>query len=305
MPLIRVNGTAAGLRLHQSPADPIAALRRQALAGSGPVIVMVHGFRFRPGHARACPHAHIFSLDDTPCRKQVSWPRRLGFGAAAPDAGLGIAFGWDSRGMIRDAYARAADAGAALARVIRTVREAAPHRPMHAIAHSLGARVALQALPYLQHGDIGRIISLNGAEFSAEARAALAAGAGPAAELIAVRGRENAGYELMLERFVDPAHRGDRALGRASLTGPRLLDLCIDRPVIMARLAALGFPLGPSRRIICHWSPYLRDGALTLYAALMRESERLPLDLLRIPTTTAAAPAAAQALRPLGWHAPS
>ncbi|MEZ5714304.1 MAG: alpha/beta fold hydrolase [Paracoccaceae bacterium] len=303
MPLIRVNQQDDGLALHRSPAPARVALRHAAQGGRGPVIVMVHGFKFRPYAGPDCPHDHIFAMRDGACWKARSWPRGLGFGGGQRDEGLGLAFGWDSMGPIRQVYGRAARAGAVLADAIRAIRSAAPDRPVHAIAHSLGTRVVLQALPHLAPGDIGRIISLNGAEFAGTARAALERGAGPAAEFIAVSGRENAGYELLLERFVAPEQRGDRALGRARLHGPGRVHLRLDRAAQAERLIALGYPLAPERRLVCHWSSYLRGGALGFYAGLMRQADSLPLSLLQpveLPPERAG-----WTLLPMGWKASS
>ena len=308
MPLIRVNQQDDGLALHRSPAPALAALRHAARQGGGaqnaPVIVMVHGFKFRPGDAADCPHTHIFAPEDAQCWKAVSWPRALGLSEERGDDALGIAFGWHSKGMIWNAYGAAARAGEDLARAIRAVRAAAPGRPVHAIAHSLGARVVLQALPHLAAGDLGRIIALNPAEFRSPAEAALATPAGRAAELIAVTGRENAVYDLMLERLVQPERRGDRALGWGLPEGPGRLMLRLDRPAVVAHLDRLGFPLAPRRRLMCHWSPYLREGAMTLYAALMRQAQRLPLEALAVPERQTVRPDPAPGL-PWGSGAPS
>lgn len=304
MSVIRVNQREEELALHRSPAPALAALRHAARGGDGPVIVMVHGFKFRPGSAGACPHEHVFSLRDAACRKGLSWPRALGL-AREEDGALGLAFGWDSKGMIWNAYSRAAQAGQALALAIRTLRAAAPHREVHAIAHSLGARVVLQALPHLAAGDLGRIVALNAAEFRSPAETALSTPAGRAAELIAVTGRENAGYDMMLERLVAPEARGDRALGWGLPPGPGRLMLRLDRPAVAAHLERLGFPLASRRRRMCHWSPYLRGGAMTLYAALMRQARSLPLEALHVPETAPRARGNATEPLPWGWKAPS
>lgn len=42
----------------------------------GPVVIMVHGFKYAPGHATECPHRHIFALaPERACFKVVGWPR--------------------------------------------------------------------------------------------------------------------------------------------------------------------------------------------------------------------------------------
>ena len=54
------------------------------------------------------------------------------------------------------------------------LRRIAPHRPVRAIAHSLGARVVLSALPHLTAGDLDRAVLLSPAEFAGPAAARLA-----------------------------------------------------------------------------------------------------------------------------------
>ena len=108
MPVVKVDADRA------LPEGLIPAAR--ALPGHAPLIVMIHGFRYSPAAAHCDPHRHILSLDPDPAdRRVLSWPRALGFGAGAPDEGLGLAFGWEARGMLGQAYARAGDAGRAVA----------------------------------------------------------------------------------------------------------------------------------------------------------------------------------------------
>ena len=304
MPVLRVNSAGGELQLHRSDTPALAALCEAARAGAGPAIVMLHGYSFRPGKGRDCPHEHIFALENGPCRKARSWPRALGIGDGSPEEGLALAFGWNASGKLWDAYGRAAEAGRTLARAVAAIRAAAPGRAVHVIAHSLGARVAFQALSHLEPGDIGRVITLNAAEYAGAAQAALARGAGPRAEVFAVSGGENRAYDFLFERLVAPGLGGDRALGRAPLEGPGRIALRLDRADVAERLAALGFPLAARRRRICHWSPYLRGGTMTLYSALMRQAGALPAELFRMPA--AEKPARAPALPlPMGRKAPS
>ncbi|PIE13658.1 MAG: hypothetical protein CSA70_05205 [Rhodobacterales bacterium] len=277
MPLVRINSTVNALGLHASPADPVVTLRQQAQSGTGPIILMVHGFKFQPGIVGACPHDHILSLDPVRCWKAVSWPRGLGFGTERACEGLGICFGWQAGGNLKDAYHNAARAGAVLARVVRLLRSAAPQRPIHGLGHSLGARVLLQALPHLDPGDMGRLITLNAAEFRGTAYQALDHGAGPSTDLIAVTGRENSVFDLIMEQLLTPASPRDRAMGRGMGTSPKCLDLRLDSKEVQEHLSALGFPLAPHHRRVCHWSPYLRPGAFELYNALLRHPQSLPL----------------------------
>ncbi|MEC9102756.1 MAG: alpha/beta hydrolase, partial [Pseudomonadota bacterium] len=138
MGILRINMTDAsgGIALHGAPEIPSAKALSAHQHRTGPVIVMIHGYRFAPGDARHCPHDHILSLrPDHRCRKALSWPRGLG-GDGTGDS-LGIAFGWPARGAFRKAYTRADQAGLALARLITLLRGQSPGRPVHVMAHSL------------------------------------------------------------------------------------------------------------------------------------------------------------------------
>lgn len=278
MPLIHLN---AGDDLPEAMPDP----------GPGPVIVMVHGFKYSPGHAKECPHRHIFSLSpERECFKVVSWPRGLGFDGMRPDEGLAVGFGWHARGSLWRAYREAARAGAALAATIRALRTRLPDRPVHAIAHSFGARVVLSALGHLEPGALGRVILLAGAEFGRHAAEALATPAGRAAEIINVTTRENDLYDFLLECLIAPPARGDRSLGLALPSGANVLTLQLDDPDTLAVLRGAGFGIAPPAARICHWSPYTRPGALPFYGALLRAPERLSLAQLRAALPERAAP---------------
>jgi pimeloyl-ACP methyl ester carboxylesterase len=246
------------------------------------VIVMLHGYKYAPGHARECPHRHIFSL--TPqreCFKVVSWPRGLGVGEGQADEGLGIGFGWHARGTLWRAYAEAARAGERLAQLVSLIRRHAPHRPIHALAHSLGARVLLCALPHLPEAALGRLILLAGAEFAGRAAEALATPAGRSTELINVTSRENDFYDFLLECLIPTPARDDRSLGLALPGGPKVLNLQLDHPETLAVLRLAGFEIGDPTARICHWSPYTRPGVFAMYQRLLREADTLSLAQLR------------------------
>ncbi|MEM9199547.1 MAG: alpha/beta hydrolase [Pseudomonadota bacterium] len=154
-----------------------------------PIAVLIHGYRFDPGTPDHDPHRLLYA--QAPARqsaKLASWTDGLGFGAG-PETGLAIGFGWPARAahlpsLVRlghtgfaEVYARAGAAGAALAALIAQIAHLAPNRPIDILAHSLGARVALSALPRLgpaAAGAVGRLILLGGAEYAGTARAALA-----------------------------------------------------------------------------------------------------------------------------------
>lgn len=250
-----------------------------ALPDGAPVIVMIHGFRFSPTVPGQSPHSHILSLEPVPdCWKAISWPRHLGFGRADTAHGLGIAFGWEARGTIWAAYAEAARAGAALARLMTRIDTLRPGTRVEVLAHSLGARVTLQALHHLDRPILGRAVLMAAAEFRRPAEAALATPAGRAAEFINITSRENDLFDFLIERLV-PRH-ADRALGHGIGRGSaNWIDIQLDQAETLEALAGLGHRIAPPHLRICHWSLYLRPGVFGLYRALLRD--RLPLAVLR------------------------
>ncbi|PZR00274.1 MAG: hypothetical protein DI533_06735 [Cereibacter sphaeroides] len=263
MPLVQV--TAEG---------PKASFDHEALRAAladlpcgAPVVVMIHGFRFAPGVGRHCPHTHILSL--TPNRADptaISWPRHLRLGGR--NAGLALAFGWWARGTIWHAHREAAEAGLALASLVATVREIDPSRSVDILAHSLGARVVLSALPLVEAGAFGRIILMAAAEFRAQAEAAIDSPAGLRAEVVNITTRENDMFDLCIETLISA---GAECCVGHGLSKPRAnwLDLQIDRPETVSALAGLGFRLAPRRNRVCHWSPYMRPGVFHLYRAIL------------------------------------
>ncbi len=269
--------------------DALAA----AVMPGAPVTVMIHGFRYAPGSGKSCPHRTLFA--EAPPRGQpriVGWPRKLGL----VRQGLGVGFGWHAAGTIWNAHGQAGRAGGALADLVRALRQAGSG-PVHVIAHSLGARVALSALPGLQAGDVGRMVLMSAAEFRRPAAAALATPAGRAAEVLNVTSRENDLFDGLLELLFAA---GLRDLGPALGTGlsaPNLTTLQIDGAGHRRALASLGFPLPDPGRRICHWSPYLRPGLFPLYRAVL--DGRLPLPLLAASLPARAAPRWSRLILPL------
>lgn len=235
------------------------------LPDTAPIVVMIHGWRYAPGFARDCPHGSILSLDPAPeDRRAVSWPRHLGLDG---QSGLGIALGWNALCDPWRAHMRAGATGAALAEIARTVH-AQTGRGVQVIAHSMGARVALAALPLVAPGQIDRLILLAAAETRGRALAALDTPAGRTVEVVNVTTRENDLFDACFEWGIHFGLRTSigQGLGR---TCDSWRDLWIDQPATLQSLSRLGHPLPDPPRRICHWSPYLRPGTIALYRALI------------------------------------
>lgn len=280
MPIIRINATGDTLTLHNSPQSPFSLLC-QTRHIQGPVILMSHGYRFRPGLATACPHQHFLSLPRTSSPTSFcSWPRQLGFGTGLQTEGLGIAFGWNARGSFWGALRRAHEAGRVLAELIRELHHLNPRRPIHFIGHSVGTELALEALHHIRPGSLNRIISLTGAAYQSRALRALATPAGRRAEFINITSRENDLFDFLYECLIPPPEQGDRSIG-SGLTAPNAITLQLDCPDTLNHLAHHAFAIHASRRRFSHWSSYTRPGALQVYQALLRSPNALSLADLR------------------------
>jgi pimeloyl-ACP methyl ester carboxylesterase len=267
MPLL--NATAAD-GLHGPP---------PAVAEGAPIVVMVHGYRFSPSRAAHDPFVHILSpVRRCPDWRAVPWPRHLGFRRDHPSEGLGLCFGWEARGSFWRAHAEAWRAGETLAAVIEELRAALPGRPVHAVAHSLGARVVLRALRLLRARSVERIVLMSPAEHRGAARAAMTSEAGLTAQVISVRSPENRAFDAALQLLV-PWPEPAVGLGLGGL--PNWLDLDPSDPGVLAVARRHGCRVAPRRLWVCHHSSYARPGLMRLYATLLRDPDRLPLPVLR------------------------
>lgn len=280
MTILRINAIGNELCLHGG-FHPLRGTLNRALKQPGPLVIMVHGYRFQPNDPIHCPHAHIFSSGaGHRCPKALSWPRHLGFARGNPEEGVAIAFGWYARGNLAEALAASHEAARALARLISLIRASAPERKVNLVAHSMGAHLALLAMMRVDRGDIARVIVLNAATYQNHAIKALNSPGGRSVELFNITSRENSIYDFLYERALPSTQTGDRTLAHG-LTAPNSITIRIDHPGVRRELAALGYPIASKLRWFCHWSTYLRPGVFPFYSALLRMPERLPMPLLR------------------------
>lgn len=282
MPILRLDAGYDGLNLTGTTRSPLEAARSAAVDGTGPVIVMIHGFKYDPGTPARSPHRTIFadSSDTTALRGHKSWLPGLGFDDDRRNHGLAIAFGWNARGTLWRAQASARSAGQHLGGIVRMIQEAAPQRPVHFVAHSLGSEVAFEALHALPRASIGRVFTIAAASYVSRATAALDSAAGRTAELFNIVSRENDLFDFLFERAIAPPEPGDRALG-AGLDRPNAVTLELDCPRSLLALQQFGARIAAPQRRVCHWSGYTRAGALAFFARALRRPETVPLAALR------------------------
>ena len=281
MTVIRLNQCPQSGRanLHGSGQNPTQALRKAAQPGE-PVVIMIHGYKYDPASPAHCPQTRIFAADHA-----GGWPVSLGL---VTSGAVGITFGWPARGPLHRAFAAASRAGAELARIIGQIHRQAPQNPVHLIAHSLGAEVALTALALAPKGAIGRIILLTGASFQSHAEAALQSPAGRTAEIINVVSRENDLFDCLFEWLIPAPAPLRKVLGQG-IDAVNALTLQLDCPKTLAGLARFGSIIAPSQTRICRWSGYTRSGAMAFYAKCLLDPHSLPLAHLRahLPATCA------------------
>lgn len=279
MPILRINATDAGLTLMDTPVPPRHRLFEMA-THPGPAIIMIHGYKYAPGVAGHCPHQKIFG------EQAHSWPTALGFNGTCPNEGLGIAFGWNARGSLRQVYARARELGESLATIIALLHRYAPQKQVHIIAHSMGTEIALSALPYLPAGAIDRMVLLTGASFGTQAAAMLRTRAGQTTEVLNITSRENDVFDAVFERILPAPIAKDSAIGNG-IAVPNALTMQIDCPQTLVGLHRIGIEIAPSTRRVCHWSAYKRPGIMNLYSQFVRTPAAFPLHRLEaaMPST--------------------
>jgi Alpha/beta hydrolase of unknown function (DUF900) len=280
MALIRINAQGETPVLHGSP-HPVASILKQTKSTDGPVIVMTHGYKFAPDSGTNCPHRDILSLPQEGGTGTTSqWPYQLGFGQGNQSEGLAIAFAWDGRCALWQALYRAKQAGKALAKVLCIVHRQNPQRPIHILCHSMGVEVALETLFHIPPGAVDRIISMTGATYQSRLVSALSTPSGRQTEFFNITSRENDIFDFLYERMMAPRVPGDQVIGHG-LDLSNALTLQLDCPKTLLHCARLGQFITPAQRRISHWSSYLRPGTMQFYQDLLRQREKLTLDLVR------------------------
>jgi pimeloyl-ACP methyl ester carboxylesterase len=228
------------------------------------------------------PFNQIFAVSpQSRCFKVASWPKGLGFDTDK-NTGLCIPFAWPAMSPMtlsrvpgtgfREIYERAAEAGKLLSHLVKLVHLIAPERQVDVVAHSLGARVALEASDAGARFD--RMILLSGAETAKRACDVLAKV--PDAQVFNFSTDVNAAYEAL---FAVSMPGSGRTLSKLPPL-PNVVTAKLDRWDVRDALAQLGYPIAAPERRICHWSTYTARGALAFYSALLRQRKSLSIPLI-------------------------
>lgn len=275
MTLLHVNAEGCLWRMRDAGGPDLAAWLDRLPEGL-PVPILIHGFRYAPAVPGRDPHATILSLAESLPDGDLPWPRHLGLTEDGPE--LGIGFGWHGYGSFWQARFEARRAGLALAALVARIRALSPGRRVTVLAHSLGARVVLSALPATTPGDIARAVLLFPAVLRSEVEEALGTRGALATEIVSVTSRENRLFDLIATFLASGGL--DRPAGGHAARHAGWTDLRIDCTETLTHLNLLGFAIGGPERRICHWSSYMRPGVFALYRALIAAAEPLPLDRL-------------------------
>jgi len=278
MPVLRLNIFEGQIHCPEAtdvPLRNVVAERLEALGPRDPVVILLHGYRYSPLCRFNDAHKLIFCerhRTEGPRRFSVSWPSALGFAPGQDRRGLCMPVSWDAKGPLRDVYHRAEEVGRQMADLLDLLAELEPGRPVHLMAHSLGARVALAAISVARCPVVRRLILLAPAEFGTKAELALQSRGGEAMEVLQVSPVENRFFDLLLSRGLGLYRGSGPTIGGGGVSARNWARLRIDTKEDLAQLAKMGFPVGSRTSRICHWSAYLRPGLMSLYSACFSEA---------------------------------
>lgn len=261
--------------------DQVTEITKSISSSTPPssIVIMIHGYQFDHRQSAHCPHATMFNPNPVAWDFRTrSWPDEL---KAHDTQSVAIGFSWPSRGKLKDAYDTAAQAGVALADLIKQLRAAYPDVAIQLMSHSLGARVALCAFPLLQAGDVTRALFLFPSEYKQAAEQALKTDLGKSAEILCVASTENYIFEQLFYWKQLAGAQAGPPFGRYQPDQSNVVTLWIDRPDVIADLNARGIDIGPREKRICHWSAYTRRGIFNLYGRWLLVPQSLPIHIVR------------------------
>ena len=274
------------------------------------VVVMVHGYDYDPtgnvGSSGDDPFYLVYGIPgaqygDPPVTVDPhnSWLPLVGEikldGTTGDD--LAIAFAWVSEDHFAqyadacwsNAYQYAAlDQAPLAAKALATVLAylCSKKVPVDVFAHSLGTRLASQAIGLLEPGKddafIRRVILLGGAEYCVDANVNMF---GRSFEVFNIASREDKVLTLGAEQMCHPvrANGSDaaRVIGREGLIGNyRWLDIQLDRESSVSWLAGKGYRVSAFNENdihpgawLNHWAYYMNDGNRAFLGDLLNKPE--------------------------------
>jgi len=191
------------------------------LPDNAPVVIYVHGHL-------DWPHPDVLQQ----AREQVglaitlNWPAKARFFGVVPD--------------VNQLYVDAGNAAPALAWLINLLGKLAPDKQIDMIAHSLGARVGLQTLPYLRQGNLARFVGLAAVEFSAYTLMALQAPIARDISFYNVTSAKPSLFHHMMHHLGPRPGPADGLLCRG-FAFPRAnwIDICLEKPAVQRPLTDL------------------------------------------------------------------
>lgn len=277
MAFIRVNSTNGHLF---NPGNPNLCfedrLRKtlQKTPSTTPIILFVHGYRYSPLIKETDPQSSLYAQGaGRACWKVKSWPHHLGLFDSDRPYAIGLAYGWDAAPRyklpifnLRDIYMRAYEEAQHLATVLHLIKQINPTRKIDFFAHSMGARVVLQAIHMAPDSNLGRVILLGGTEYSDTAYEVLKTPAAQSAEFYNITARQNILYDVLFAYLGPWVGNGEKLLGAGLQSAPsNWIDIRLDCPQTMERLQHIGVNLAKPDLGFCHWTFYIRDGVFDLY----------------------------------------
>lgn len=287
--LFRVNALKGELFCPDAPRRDLAALLEQHLAGlpkHAPIVVMVHGAGYSPARERVDPHASIFAGPRMGYHQsKQAWPTKLA--DASSLGGLAICFAWDAHSgslgtRLRNAYDRAGQDGARLAKLLGAIAKLAPTRPVDLFCHAMGARVALSSLAETAACNVARIILLGAAEFGAVALRAVSEARSRQLEIYNVISAQNGFCDQIFAKCVKGPGRLNTTLSNGfQFERQAWLDVDIDAHLVRHNLRRLGVPISVSSLRACAGVFLNNRGLFDLYSAILERNSGFDVAQLR------------------------
>ncbi|MEM7243128.1 MAG: hypothetical protein AAF429_13175 [Pseudomonadota bacterium] len=226
-PIIPVIAKAGRFYDRQAPMRDVFEKLTTRAAGADaahPMVMMIHGQGFDPGIRRADPYRTIFAYDPYGDRiadywRLQSWVHRFKDAAAAPANALMIGYGWQAcapdfvtSANLNEVARKAVTEAQFFSQFICRLRQMAPKRRLHVLAHGLGAKVVLRALEQTPNMRIDRLVMLDAVALISDGLLAMNAKAGHKTALYNIYDRPTTRMRFF-DKYCEKAGPLDHVLG--------------------------------------------------------------------------------------------